>query len=115
MVSKSGVHGSRYGFVVFMKVTRQCESTTTVEYKKEHTISWDVHPDSVIVEGVLVRIEALQGFIEALCWWRKTIPELGIHSLDALVHCEHIGFFSSHFSFRCLQVRLQKVLVAVRD
>lgn len=25
MVSKSGVHGSRYGFVVFMKVTRQCE------------------------------------------------------------------------------------------
>jgi hypothetical protein len=63
MVSKSGVHGSRYGFVVFMKVTRQCESTTTVETKKEHTISWDVHPDGIIVEGVLVRIEALQGML----------------------------------------------------
>jgi hypothetical protein len=60
MVSKSGVHGSRYGFVVFMKVTRQCKSTATVEHKMERTISWDVHPDSIIVEGVLVRIEALQ-------------------------------------------------------
>jgi hypothetical protein len=44
--------------------------------------------------------------MEALCWWRNTIPELGMHSLEAFVHCEHIGFFSSHFSFRCRQVRL---------
>lgn len=27
------------------------------------------------------------------------------------MHCEHIGFFSSHFSFLCRQVRLRKMLV----
>jgi hypothetical protein len=33
-----------------------------------------------------------------------------MHPLDALVHCEHTGFFSSHFSFRWRQVRLQQAL-----
>jgi hypothetical protein len=48
--------------------------------------------------------------MEALCWCRNTIPELGTHSLEAFVHCEHTGFFSSHFSFRCLHVRLWRGL-----
>lgn len=61
-VSNSGVHGSRYGFVVLMKVTgdRQlCEGLIEAMY----TISGDVHPYCVIIECVLVGIEAFQGVL----------------------------------------------------
>lgn len=43
-----------------MKVTTWYERTTTTKCEEVQTVPWDVHPDSIVVESVLVRIEPLQ-------------------------------------------------------
>jgi hypothetical protein len=54
--------------------------------------------------------------MEALCWWRNTMPELGTHSREALQHWPQTGFFSSHFNFRWRQVKLyMDMLERTRD
>ena len=58
-VSKSGVPGSRYGFVVLMKVTTHgVSAVSTYEARKKLTIPGDVHPHSILAECVLVGVEA---------------------------------------------------------
>jgi len=50
-----------------------------------------------------------RAFIEAFCWCLNTTPALGMHCLDALLHCPQFGLnFSSHFSLRALHVWLTR-------
>lgn len=64
MVSRSGVAGSRYGFVVLMKVTvTGVREEGVIKQRKQRTSPWNVQPDSIIFKGVFVGIEALQGIL----------------------------------------------------
>mgnify|MGYP004502083407 CR=1 FL=1 len=62
MVSRSGVTGSRYGFVVLMNVTVESvrEERAISRRWKPPTVLWNVQPDGIILECVLVGIEPLQ-------------------------------------------------------
>lgn len=46
-----------------MKVTGGCKYVITAESSEKGTILRYIHPDSILIEGVLIRIEALQRVI----------------------------------------------------
>ena len=60
IVSKSGVPGSRYGLVVLMKVTGKVLAELHGLCEKGPTMLGNVHPDGILIECVLVCVEAFQ-------------------------------------------------------
>jgi hypothetical protein len=61
IVSSSGVAGSRYGFVVLIKVTRgHVRQRRGGKTRAKLTMPGDVEPDCIIIECVLVGVEALE-------------------------------------------------------